>query len=71
MKILKVYYYAFQPIAILLIISLIRYLMGDESMMGMERLIICIVGGFFLGSIWLLVDYFKNKSLKSKSSKAI
>ncbi len=66
MKILKVFYYAFQPIALLLIISVIRYLMGDESMMNMERIIICIVGGFFLGCVWLLIDTFKKRFVKSK-----
>lgn len=67
MKIIKVFYYAFQPIAILLIMSLVRYLLGDESMMNMERLIFCVVGGFLLGTIWLIVDTFKKKIIKSKS----
>ena len=66
MKILKVFYYAFQPIALLLIISVIRYLMGDESMMNMERIIICVAGGFFLGCVWLLIDTFKKRFIKSK-----
>jgi len=67
MKIIKVYYYAFQPIAVLLIISVARYLMGDESMMSMERLIICVVGGFLLGTIWLLVDTIKKKYFSRKT----
>lgn len=66
MKILKVYYYTFQPIAILLIISVVRYLLGNESMMNMERIIICVVGGFFLGSIWLIIDTVKSRYKKSK-----
>jgi len=66
MRILKVFYYAYQPIAILLIFSLIRYLRGDESMLNMERLIICVVGGFFLGCVFLLVDTFKKRFKKAK-----
>lgn len=71
MKILKVYYYAFQSILGLLLISLIRYLLGDESMMNMERLIFCIVGGVTVGSIWSLVDTVKKKRFNSKTSKTI
>lgn len=71
MKILKVYYYAFQPILGLLLISVIRYLLGDASMLNMERLIFCIIGGFVVGSIWFLVDSIKNNGLRSKRSKTI
>lgn len=66
MKIIKVYYYAFQSIAVLFMMTLVRYLLGDESIMNMERLIICIVGGFFVGSFWLLIDTIKSKYKKAK-----
>lgn len=61
MKILKIYYHAFRPIALLLGITCIRYLLGNKSVFTIERIFICIIGGLLLGSIFLVIDAFKNK----------
>ncbi len=57
MSYLKNYYYVFQPIGFLLAILLIRYLLGDTSAFITERIIICIIGGFLMGTIgnaWMI-----------------
>lgn len=57
MKYLKNYYYVFQPIGFLLAILLIRYLLGDTSALITERIIICIIGGFIMGTVgnaWMI-----------------
>ena len=66
MRFLKNYYYVFQPIGFLLTILLIRYLLGDTGALNTERIIICIIGGFLMGTIgnaWMLYQKKKNKQL--------
>ena len=66
MRYLKNYYYVFQPIGFLLTISIIRYLFGDTGALGLERIIICIIGGFLMGTIgnaWMLYQQKQKEQL--------
>lgn len=61
MDYLKNYYYAFHPIGILLTISVIRYLLGNSGALNTERIIICIVGGFLIGTVGNLWTIYQKK----------
>ncbi|MFK7981385.1 MAG: hypothetical protein AB8G86_15475 [Saprospiraceae bacterium] len=65
MKIAKIYYYAFRPVLLLLGVTCIRYLLGNKNIFTIERIFICIIGGLMLGTIFLLVDIFKNRLRKT------
>lgn len=65
MKISKIYYYSFQPVLVLLGLTVIRYLMGDRGIFNTERFFICIIGGLLLGTIFMLIDTFKNRKRRS------
>lgn len=64
MKYLKNYYYVLQPIGFLLTILLIRYLLGDRSALNTERIIICIVGGFIMGTLGNAWTIYQKKKVK-------
>jgi len=61
MKFLENYYYVMKPIGLLLLFSIIRYLFGDSSALNIERIIICIVGGFVVGTLGNMWDIYKSK----------
>jgi len=50
---------------LLLTILLIRYLLGDRSAFNTERIIICIVGGFLIGTVDNLMDYLSKEKKTS------
>ncbi|MEM1121420.1 MAG: hypothetical protein AAGJ18_13295, partial [Bacteroidota bacterium] len=60
-KLLKSYYYAFQPIILLLTIGIIRYLWGDESALNVKRITIYVVGGFLIGTCGHIWDNYKRR----------
>jgi len=66
MNYLKNYYYVMKYIGFLLTILVIRYLLGDNSALNIERIIICIVGGFLVGTfgnLWIIYQKRKGQVL--------